>query len=313
MDLLQMRYVTTIAELNNMTRAAEVLHVSQSALSLSCKRLEEELGVKLFVRDGRHLSLTPTGELFCKRAAEILRLSGEMKLELEKYRGRHRTLLFGSEVIDFSNELITLYRQFEPELDIQAENTAKHGIASKLRSGEYSFALTLEAFTEDDMKSTLLVDEPMLVLMGASSHLCGLTALEMSHLEGAALVTTSEEYRIGLLMRSYFTDTGTPMGKVHLVGDSDSIVVKVYNNFGISFVPETVVNLWSRTPELCIHGVRWSSIRESLCRRKIYLTRLRHETPDAARDEFLHFLVGYSAAVREKHVYPTRKEVLPFL
>lgn len=313
MDLLQMRYVTTIAELNNMTRAAEVLHVSQSALSLSCKRLEEELGVKLFIRDGRHLSLTPTGELFCKRAAEILRLAGEMKLEMEKYRGLHRTLLFGSEVIDFSNELITLYRQFEPEMDIQAENTAKHGIASKLRSREYRFALTLADLTEEDLESTLLVDEPMLVLMGASSHLYGLPALDMSHLYGAPLVTTSEEYRIGMLMRSYFTDTGTPMGKVHLVGDSDSIVVKVYNNFGISFVPETVVNLWIRTPELCIHGVRWSPIRNSQCRRKIYLTRLRHGTPDAARDEFLHFLMGYSAAVREKHVYPTRKEVLPFL
>ena len=62
MDLLQMRYVTAIAGLGSMTKAAETLHVSQSALSLSCKRLEEELGVKLFVRDGRYLKLTEAGK-----------------------------------------------------------------------------------------------------------------------------------------------------------------------------------------------------------------------------------------------------------
>ena len=313
MDLLQMRYVTTIADLQNMTQAAKVLHVSQSALSLSCKRLEEELEVKLFAREGRHLSLTPAGKFFYQRATEILRLTGEMTQELGKYRGQCRTVLFGSEVIDFSHELIALYRQFELELDIQAENTTWRGIVSKLRSGEYSFALTLDPLAEDDMVSTLLVDEPMLALMGADSHLCGRDALDMSDLSGAPLVTTSEEYRIGILMRSFFTDTGTPMGKVHLVGDSDSIVVNVYNAFGISFVPETVVNHWVRTPDQYIHGVRWSPIQNPLCRRRIYLTRLCHKTPDTALEEFLHFLAGYSAAIREKRVYPTRKEILPFL
>ena len=46
MDLLQMRYVTTIARIGNMTKAAQVLHVSQSALSLSYKRLEEDVQSK---------------------------------------------------------------------------------------------------------------------------------------------------------------------------------------------------------------------------------------------------------------------------
>ena len=313
MDLQQMRYITTIAELNNMTRAAEQLHVSQSALSLSCRRLEEELGLKLFLRDGRHLRLTPTGELFCKRAAEILRLTDELRLELEACRGRHRTLLFGTEVIDFSNELLALYRQFEPKQDVQAENAVKFGIAAKLRSGEYSFALTLEPLTEEDLTSTLLVDEPMLVLMGANSPLCERENLEMSDLSGAPLITTSEDYRIGMLMRSFFTESGTPMGKIQLVGDSDSIVMRVYNEFGVSFVPETVVNFWGRTPAFCVQGVRWRPIRNAPCRRKIYLTLLRHGAPDEARDSLLRFLAGYSAAVRKWHVYPTREEILPFL
>ena len=50
MDLLQLKYVVAIAESDSVTQAAERLHVSQSALSLSYKRLQEELGVQLFRR-----------------------------------------------------------------------------------------------------------------------------------------------------------------------------------------------------------------------------------------------------------------------
>ena len=57
MDLLQLKYVVAIAESDSVTQAAERLHVSQSALSLSYKRLQEELGVQLFRRQGRRLVL----------------------------------------------------------------------------------------------------------------------------------------------------------------------------------------------------------------------------------------------------------------
>lgn len=312
MDLTQMRYVTAIAALGNMTKAAETQHISQSALSLSCKRLEKELGVALFAREGRHLRLTPAGELFCKRASRILRLADEMETELKAY-SYHRTVLFGSEVIDFSNELITLCRRLEPDLEVQANNSAQHSIVPKLRSGEYSFALTLAPLAEEDMESTLLVDEPMLVLMGSSSHLCEKSELVMADLDGAPLVTTSSEYRIGELMRSYFTDAGITIRKFNLVGDSDSIVIKVYNEFGVSFVPETVVNFWIRTPESFIPGVRWRPVKDALCRRRIYLTRLRNKKSNPACDAFLHFLSSYCAAVRKHHVFPTQEEIAPFL
>jgi len=314
MDLLQMRYVTAIARIGNMTRAAETLHVSQSALSLCCKRLEGELGIQLFVREGRHLRLTPDGELFCEKASEILRLADDLEKQLRQSgRTRGEAVAFGSEVIDFSNEMITLHRQFEPDMEILADNATKHGVMEKLRSGEYGFALTLNDLTGEDMESSLLVDEPMLVLVGPTSDLNRHKHLEMRHLAGSPLVTTSEEYSIGELMRSFFTRADVKMGKIQPVGDSDSIVVKVYNNFGISFVPETVVNLWIRSPQICIPGIRWIPIQDSFCRRKIYLTRLRSHKPDAACSMLLGFLEGYSAAVRAEHAYPTRDEVLSYL
>ena len=124
MDLLQMRYVTAIAGLGSMTKAAETLHVSQSALSLSCKRLEEELGVKLFVRDGRYLKLTEAGSVFVKKAAAILDESDMLLDTMKRLRAYSRNAVcFGSEVIDFSNELIALYRQLDQSIDVVSDST----------------------------------------------------------------------------------------------------------------------------------------------------------------------------------------------
>ena len=64
MNLRQLQYFKTIAELEHYTRAAEKLYVSQSNLSHSIQELEDELNVEFFVRKGRNIKLTKYGELF---------------------------------------------------------------------------------------------------------------------------------------------------------------------------------------------------------------------------------------------------------
>jgi DNA-binding transcriptional LysR family regulator len=72
MELIQLRYFVTIAETVSFTGAAELLHVSQPALSYQMKRLEEELGGLLFDRSGRRIALTAEGEIFLPLAQSVL-------------------------------------------------------------------------------------------------------------------------------------------------------------------------------------------------------------------------------------------------
>jgi len=67
MDLKQISYILTIAKTGNMTRAAEQIHISQSALSQSYRNLEKELGITLFQKIGRGLELTDDGLFFCEK------------------------------------------------------------------------------------------------------------------------------------------------------------------------------------------------------------------------------------------------------
>lgn len=82
MEIRVLNYFLATAQELNMTRAAEKLLVSQPALSRQIADLEDELGVKLFVRNPRHLTLTPAGQYLQEQAREIIALSEKTKENL---------------------------------------------------------------------------------------------------------------------------------------------------------------------------------------------------------------------------------------
>lgn len=83
MNLKEQRYVCVLAECGNITAASEKLFISQPALSLYISNLENILGVKLFDRTGKKFTPTYAGELYIRKASEMLRLSDEFDEDLE--------------------------------------------------------------------------------------------------------------------------------------------------------------------------------------------------------------------------------------
>ena len=87
MDILQLQYFQTIARLENITRASEILYVAQPNLSISIKRLEEDLGVSLFDRRKGKIKLTDTGRLFPAYVDDVL---GQLDKAVEQVRESDR-------------------------------------------------------------------------------------------------------------------------------------------------------------------------------------------------------------------------------
>ena len=91
MDFRVLTYFTVVARELNFTRAAEKLNMSQPPLSNSIRQLEEDLGVELFIRGKRHLTLTEEGAFFLHRAQESflgrkMRIRAFLKIFVEKDR-----------------------------------------------------------------------------------------------------------------------------------------------------------------------------------------------------------------------------------
>lgn len=89
MELRQMEYFIAIADAGSISAAARKLHMSQPPLSLQMKNLEEELGIVLFTRDKKHISLTEAGKIFYQRAAGIIALTRSTVSELSDVKKKH--------------------------------------------------------------------------------------------------------------------------------------------------------------------------------------------------------------------------------
>lgn len=77
MDIQDLQYFLTVCDYRSITKAAEVLHISQPALSRRIQYLEDECGVKLFIRGRRFVELTQAGEHFSINARRIV--EGQIK------------------------------------------------------------------------------------------------------------------------------------------------------------------------------------------------------------------------------------------
>ncbi len=82
MEIRVLRYFLTVVREGSITKASEVLHITQPTLSRQLAQMEEELGVKLFGRGSRKITLTNEGILLCRRAEEILQLVDKTEKEL---------------------------------------------------------------------------------------------------------------------------------------------------------------------------------------------------------------------------------------
>lgn len=97
METFELNYFLSVARFENIHRAAEHAAVSPGSLSKAIGRLEDELGAKLFARQGRNIALTEQGRVLQVRAAEIIRLEQAARLEIQGKTGQLNVVMAGSE------------------------------------------------------------------------------------------------------------------------------------------------------------------------------------------------------------------------
>ncbi|MBT2292734.1 LysR family transcriptional regulator [Paenibacillus albidus] len=120
MDLSQLEAFLAVSEILNFTRAAEYLHISQSAVTARIKTLEQTTGKALFTRDKRNVSLTPAGLAFLPYAQRMLRLFEESKITLAEEMENYIVLSGPGSVWHYRYlEHILSFRQAHPRVAVK--------------------------------------------------------------------------------------------------------------------------------------------------------------------------------------------------
>ena len=148
MEIRTLRYFLAVAREENMTRAAELLHVTQPTLSRALRTLEDELGKKLFLRHSFRIELTPEGMLLRDRAEDLLLMADKIErefLSLDDLTGGE--LYFGlaeSYQIRWLARALRSMKQRYPDLHYHITSGDTEQVTEKLDKGLLDFAVICE-------------------------------------------------------------------------------------------------------------------------------------------------------------------------
>ena len=169
MEFRQLKYLITLAEYKNVTRAAEALYISQPALSHYLKNLEAELGVQLFDRSTNPMKLTQAGECYIESARRILLEQERLEKELRDI-SHHLTgrLVIGSSRDRASYLMPRILPHFAeryPGIEVEVFTASGQKLAEQLKAGRIDLALLPNFLRAPDpgIKSELLYYEEMVL------------------------------------------------------------------------------------------------------------------------------------------------------
>jgi len=149
MDLRHLRYFVTVAEEQNITRAALQLHVSQPPLSRQIRKLEDDLGVPLFNREAKAVRLTEAGRVFLTEARVILqRADKAVALVKDVAKGKRGEIHVGyapSLTVELLPLALRYFRESNPAIRLQLHDLSTEEMLRGLSDGKLNAALLVQA------------------------------------------------------------------------------------------------------------------------------------------------------------------------
>jgi DNA-binding transcriptional LysR family regulator len=190
MELYQIRHFAAVAETGSFTKAATRAAVSQPALSASIAKLEQELGVKLFHRSSRSVTLTPAGRRFQATAQEVLGACNKVKAEL-RASVADRPLRIGVLRTLPSSPLARFVETLQGELPqtrIELVDGTQDQLAAQLAGRKLLACISTTVGSEPGQRSVELLREDYGLVVGLSHRFALLDSIQLSDLTGERFI-----------------------------------------------------------------------------------------------------------------------------
>jgi len=209
MDIIQLQYFRAVAEHGSFTRAAEALHLTQSALSKSIARLEEEVGLRLFEREGNRISLNRFGQRFLQDSQEALsRLSDGVRAVREMAgleRGEVRIAISKDVFLD---HLIQQFLLEHPDASFYCYLLSPEQMREALEKGSIDLAVsTTRPIGTGILWQELYLDQ-LEVMISAEHPLGQARQLHLHQLKDEYFVVTNSNYNMENVIQNLCRQAG---------------------------------------------------------------------------------------------------------
>ena len=252
MELLQLKYFKTVAEMGKISDAAQALFISAPALSTSISRLEKELGVQLFDRTNNKIILNQQGQIFLRYVNQIFTNLDCAKTELRQsvmHQGQHVSIasVASTQWVD----MITAFSQEYPHFSLLCTSVNRMELANSGLSAQHSFLLASEddipVFYADKLESSFLFEDHPVVMVHPDHPVAQKESVDLHSLLNETIFLPMKDYPLYDHLVKLFEDCAIPFpaGNAYSHLATQQMVAK---GLGVAFATQRT----AQTPSLSV-------------------------------------------------------------
>jgi LysR family hydrogen peroxide-inducible transcriptional activator len=292
MELHQLRYFCAVARAGNFTRAAQDQHVAQPSLSQQIRKLEDELGAKLFDRFPRFARLTDFGKAFLPKAGEILRQVGQARTQIQEMsRAEMGTVIIGAIPTIapyFLGPALARFARRYPAVSISVVEEITPILLDRLHNGHVDRVVLALPVRGEELVSEELFREPLFAALPAAHRLAERKSLALSEIREEPFLLLKEGHCFRENALSACRRSRVNPNVVFESGQFSTIVSMVATGMGVSVVPAIAAE---KHP-----GCKFVRISDERAVRVVGVTQLKHRFKTRAQRAFIDQLRRYAQA-----------------
>ncbi|MEJ2125419.1 MAG: LysR family transcriptional regulator [Alphaproteobacteria bacterium] len=268
LDIRHLRSIAAINEAGNLARAAERLHVTQSALSHQIKGLEQMLGLPLFLRNSKPLRLTAAGQKvlgFAQHALpQFVALEEDLKRMADGETGRLFIAIECHACFEWLLPVLEAYRQRWPEVDVDIRLGASFDALPALQRGEVDLVISSDPEEKPDITFEPLFDYEALLIAAPEHHLAAKPFVTPEDLAGETLITYPMERNRLDVFNLFLSPAGVDPAAVRQIELTAVILLLVASHRGVAVLPDWVIRESAKNSRLAVLPLSEQGMRRIL-------------------------------------------------
>lgn len=298
MGLRQLEYMIKVAEERSFSKAAKKLNIAQPSLSQYILNLEKSMGIALFDRTKTPISLTHAGEVFLKKAEEILRMNHELKTQMEDMAGLKIgkvTIGISQTGVHFISKVLARFRKKYPSVEIELfEASSSEEMEKWLQEGVVDLATLILPIISDVLSYEIIEEETMMLALPIHHPLVKeikvkgkqlYSSISLSLLKDEKFILPKSTQRSRLVFDTLFQEAGFTPNVLCETTTMDTANAIVASGLGVGFTLPQMIRSADKD-KLALFSLQSPLMTRTLVlayKKEKYLPKIAHEFLSVAK------------------------------
>ena len=293
----QFKIFETVAQQLSYTRAAELLYLSQPAVSMQIKQLENEMEMPLFERMGKKLFLTEAGEELLVYARSIIQQLDELDDVFNELRGSNKgrlTIAVATTANYFALKLLGEFYQRFSATNISLDVTNRENLLNHLNDNTVDMVIMGQPPENSDVEATPFLENPLVAIAPLGHELANKKNIPLSELQQETFIMREHGSGTRIAMERFFKQNGYSISSVMEMSSNEAINQAVEAGLGLGIVSRHTLEL-----ELALGRLEILDIKSFPIMRHWYLVHRKGKRLTALMAAFKNLVIEESAEILE--------------